>query len=75
MTDLIGHHEALHDERFGLKQHIQELEAALREIAGLVDGQEGRTSMTMQMHGFSPIKALGQARDIARAALQGGQKK
>ena len=43
---------------------------ALEQIAHLTDGQEGRRADTMMMHGFSPVKALGEARDLARNALE-----
>ena len=43
---------------------------ALATISALTDGQEGRTAQTMMMHGFSPLKALSESRDLARTALE-----
>lgn len=57
------------DDLIAAHRRTDALAEALRGVAALVDGQEGRTAQTMMMHGFSPVKALGQARDIALAAL------
>ena len=41
----------------------------LTKWADEVDAQQGRTSMTMQMHGFSPVGFMARVRDYARAFL------
>ena len=51
------------------REHSADLEGALREIGALSAGLEGQTAMTMQMHGVSPVRLVGIARDIALAAL------
>jgi hypothetical protein len=43
--------------------------AALEQIAGLSAGLQGLRADSMMMRGVSPVKLIGDARDIARAAI------
>ena len=57
----------LHDQLASLTEENERLRGFVKFAAHIVDGQEGRTTMTMQMHGFSPVKALQELRDKAKA--------
>ena len=52
------------------RQERDRLTEQIRKWADTVDEQAGRTTMTMQMHGFSPVRFMEEVRTFARAALQ-----
>lgn len=68
-ADLI---EACNNERLeviDLTDSLQEARGLLKRFAHIADGQEGRTTMQMQLHGFSPVKALQEVIDSSRTFL------
>lgn len=46
-----------------------EMAELLQKWADVIEGQAGRDTTSMQMHGFSPVKLMGEIRDEARALL------
>ena len=63
-------HERHHADLAEARQERDRLTEQIRKWADTVDEQAGRTTMTMQMHGFSPVRFMEEVRTFARAALQ-----